>query len=73
MFALVLFVLQAVQPLTFRIPDGTKRDSYIGNLPQNANLKSSSSIRQFLIVTGSDLIQVSKRLIKNQFTHTRAT
>ena len=55
----LLFVLQAVQPLTFRIPDGTKRDSYIGNLPQNANLKSSSSIRQFLIVTGSDLIQVS--------------
>ena len=56
----LLSLLQAVYPLTFRIPDGTKRDSYIGNLPQNANLKSNSDLRQFLIVTGSDLIQVRR-------------
>ena len=58
MILLSCLLLQAITALEFRIPDGTKRDSYIGNLPQNANLKSSSDLRQFVIVTGSELIKV---------------
>ena len=47
-------------PLIFRIPDGTKEGSYIGNLPQNANLDSPSNsyLRKFVIVAGDNLIKV---------------
>ena len=49
------------EPLIFRIPDGTKENSYIGNLPQNANLDSPSNsyLRKFVIVAGDNLIKVS--------------
>ena len=46
--------------ITFRIPDGTKKNSYIGNLPQNANFASNSDSRKFKLVTGDgNLITVS--------------
>ena len=49
------------EPLIFRIPDGTKENSYIGTLPQNANLDSPSNsyLRKFVIVAGDNLIKVS--------------
>ena len=53
------------EPLIFRIPDGTKENSYIGNLPQNANLDSPSNayLRKFVIVAGDNLIKVSFLII----------
>ena len=51
------------EPIIFRIPDGTKENSYIGNLPQNANFASNSEKRKFLIVTGDNLIKVRSFLV----------
>ena len=65
-----LVVTLTAEPLIFRIPDGTKRDSYIGNLPQNAKLNTPSDVnlRKFVLVTGSDLIQVKfKSFLNIQF------
>ena len=59
-FTLVHAVV-ADDALKFRVTDGTKANSYIGNLPQNANLNSPSNahLREFMIVTGDELINVS--------------
>ena len=53
--------------ITFRIPDGTKKNSYIGNLPQNANFASNSDLRKFKLVTGDgNLITVSPFIFPDQ-------
>ena len=48
----------AADTLRYTIKDGVKRDAYIGNLPQDAQLSSPSNVhlREFKIVSGAEFI-----------------
>lgn len=46
--------------LNYTVKDGTKRNAYIGNLPQEAQLPSPSNVhlREFKIVSGSEYLSI---------------
>ena len=51
----------AADTLRYTIKDGVKKDAYIGNLPQDAQLASPSNVhlREFKIVSGAEFISVN--------------
>jgi len=48
--------------LKFKVKDGTKKNAYIGNLPQDAQLASPSNVylREFKIVSGSEYLSIDQ-------------
>ena len=56
------FSANANDILKFKVKDGTKRDAYIGNLPQDAQLPSPSNVhlREFKIVSGAEYLSIDQ-------------